>query len=137
FVFFRAVPEAEHNLLIPILSSIIAACSIFWAWVIYQKQLVFAPALVQRFAGIYRVLKNKYYIDEFYAFCVNRILFTVSNAAAWFDRHIVDGAVNGTAWMLGSAAARLRKIQTGLVQNYALGIFGGVVLLCLLLFAVK
>ena len=137
FVFFRSVPEAEHNLFIPILSNIIAAGSILFAWAMYQKQSVSAAALAQRFSGIYRVLKNKYYIDEFYTFCVNRILFAVSNAAYWFDRHIVDGAVNGVAWLLRSAAARLRKIQTGLLQNYALGLFGGVLLLCLLMFAVK
>ncbi len=137
FVFFRTAPEAEHNALIPIFSGIVAAGSIFLAWAMYQKRLVSAPALARRFPNVYRILKNKYYIDEFYIFCVNRILFAVSNIAGWFDRHIVDGAVNGVSYLVGLAAGYLRKIQTGLVQNYALGIFGGVVLLWLLAYVVK
>lgn len=137
FVFFKTVSEAEHNILIPVFSNLIAAGSVFFAWVLYQKQWVSAPALAQRFSVIYRILKNKYYIDEFYIFCVNKILFVISNVANWCDRNIVEGVVNGAFGMTGSTAASLRKIQTGLVQNYALGIFGGVVILCLLMFLGK
>jgi NADH-quinone oxidoreductase subunit L len=51
------------------------------------------------------------------------------DAVAWFDRTIVDGAVNGAAKLVGGAAGEARKAQTGNVRNYA-GIVGvGVVLL--------
>ena len=50
-------------------------------------------------------------------------------AIAWFDQHIVDGAVNGTAKLVGGTGAGVRKLQTGNIRNYA-GIVGiGVVLL--------
>jgi NADH-quinone oxidoreductase subunit L len=56
-------------------------------------------------------------------------------AAQWlatgFDIGIIDGAVNGIAKLFRGAAVGLRKVQTGLVRQYALGIVLGVVLLLL------
>ena len=50
-------------------------------------------------------------------------------AVAWFDKTIVDGAVNGAAKLVAGTAGEVRKAQTGNVRNYA-GIVGvGVVLL--------
>jgi NADH-quinone oxidoreductase subunit L len=51
------------------------------------------------------------------------------DAIAWFDKTIVDGAVNGSAKVVSGAAGQLRRGQTGNVRNYA-GVLGvGVVLL--------
>jgi NADH-quinone oxidoreductase subunit L len=56
-------------------------------------------------------------------------------AARWlavgFDLGIIDGAVNGVAKLVRGAALGLRRVQTGLVRQYALGIVLGVVLLLL------
>jgi NADH-quinone oxidoreductase subunit L len=50
-------------------------------------------------------------------------------AIAWFDKAVVDGAVNGAAKLVAGSAGQIRKAQTGNVRNYA-GIVGvGVVLL--------
>ncbi len=50
-------------------------------------------------------------------------------AIAWFDKNIVDGAVNGVGRLVGGSADQVRRAQTGNVRNYA-GIIGvGVVLL--------
>jgi NADH-quinone oxidoreductase subunit L len=50
-------------------------------------------------------------------------------AVAWFDRNVIDGAVNGAARAVGGTATKMRTVQTGNVRNYA-GIVGvGVVLL--------
>jgi NADH-quinone oxidoreductase subunit L len=47
----------------------------------------------------------------------------------WFDRTIVDGAVNGIGALTGDAGRGLRRIQTGRVQNYALGIALGLLVM--------
>ena len=56
-------------------------------------------------------------------------------AARWlavtFDLGVIDGAVNGVAKLVRGAAFGLRKVQTGLVRQYALGVVLGVVLLLL------
>jgi NADH-quinone oxidoreductase subunit L len=41
------------------------------------------------------------------------------------DQGLIDGAVNGVAGVVAGAGARLRRIQTGFVRNYALTLFSG------------
>jgi NADH-quinone oxidoreductase subunit L len=45
------------------------------------------------------------------------------------DENVVDGAVNGSATTIGWLSSHLRKLETGFVQNYALAILIGVVLI--------
>ena len=45
------------------------------------------------------------------------------------DRGGIDGAVNGLAALVRFGGAELRKVQTGYVRNYALGLAGGTALL--------
>jgi NADH-quinone oxidoreductase subunit L len=52
-----------------------------------------------------------------------------ANGLAAFDKGIIDGAVNGAGTLVQEGGGRLRKLQTGYVRNYALGLAGGVVLL--------
>ena len=47
----------------------------------------------------------------------------------WFDRTIVDGTVNGVGTLTRDAGGGLRRIQTGRVQNYALGIAIGLLVM--------
>jgi NADH-quinone oxidoreductase subunit L len=61
---------------------------------------------------------------------------TLSRAAAWvsgtLDRYVVDGAVNGVAEAVVGGGRELRKVQTGRINNYVLGIAVGVVILVVL-----
>ncbi len=79
------------------------------------------------FAFFYRGSSNKWWFDD-----LNNLLFVVwggklAAAAFWFDRTIIDGAVNGMGAVTTGAGARLRHVQTGRVQNYALGIAIGLI----------
>ncbi len=78
---------------------------------------------------LYRASLNKWWFDE-----LNHLLFIVIGgriAAAfwWFDRVIVDGAVNGLGHVTVDAGRGLRRVQTGRVQNYALGIAIGLIVM--------
>ena len=46
---------------------------------------------------------------------------------SWFDRNVIDGAVNGVANIAGFTGGILRYIQSGNVQRYAAFLFTGVV----------
>ncbi|MGH9192752.1 MAG: NADH-quinone oxidoreductase subunit L, partial [Acidimicrobiales bacterium] len=46
---------------------------------------------------------------------------------AWFDAHVIDGAVNGVARVVRTVGGRLRSVQSGFVRSYALGVSIGVV----------
>jgi NADH-quinone oxidoreductase subunit L len=78
-------------------------------------------------AALYRGSSNKWWFDE-----INNQLFVVwggklAAAAFWFDRRVIDGTVNGIGTVTTDAGTKLRQIQTGRVQNYALGIAIGLI----------
>ena len=84
-----------------------------------------------RFAPIYRLLLNKYYVDELYDASVVQPLAVVSREGLWrgVDVGVIDGAVNGVGAIVDAGAAMLRRLQTGSVRAYAGSLFVGVVLI--------
>jgi NADH-quinone oxidoreductase subunit L len=89
-----------------------------------------ADAGVERLGPFANVLANAYYLDVGLA----RFVSGPVTAAARFlnegiDRDVIDGAVNGVGRAFRSVGGGLRKVQTGLVRNYALAIVLGAVLL--------
>jgi len=77
--------------------------------------------------GMYAASLNKYYVDDFYGLVWARGGVLVGNALWWFDAKVIDGAVNGAGWVAQRWGATLRRTQTGHVQNYALGMAAGLV----------
>jgi len=79
---------------------------------------------------LYQFSLNKWFVDEFY----HRVIVVPGTAVAFacwkfFDLRIVDGIVNGCAWIVGVAGHLARPLQTGFVRNYALYLLLGVVIL--------
>jgi NADH-quinone oxidoreductase subunit L len=85
----------------------------------------------ERFTGLYRLFWNKYYVDEAYDAAVVRPMVKVSESFLWkvFDVSAIDGAVNGTAALIGRVADGLRRVQTGIAQMYAVVFVGGILLI--------
>jgi NADH-quinone oxidoreductase subunit L len=84
-------------------------------------------ALTNRLHFLYRASANKWWFDD-----INHLLFVViggrvAGAMAWFDREIVDGIVNGIGAVTRRSGGGLARVQTGRVQNYALGIAIGLI----------
>jgi NADH-quinone oxidoreductase subunit L len=75
------------------------------------------------------VLANAYYYDSALASFVGGPGRAGFEATAAFDRNVVDGAVNGVATVVRSGGGGLRRIQSGFVRSYALGISVGAVAL--------
>ncbi len=102
------------------------------AWYLYMKRPDIPSLIKQRFAGIYKLLDNKYYFDQF-----NDWFFAGGARGAsrflwkFGDVNLIDGVlVNGTAKLVGSFSGILRKMQTGYVYHYAFSmIIGAFVLL--------
>jgi NADH-quinone oxidoreductase subunit L len=145
-------PSAAVELGLMVFSILIAVAGIALAWKFYVTNPDIPERLAARWSGAQRTLANKYYVDEFYDATV--IGGTMASAGRlWtFDRRVVDGAVNGSGWvtLFGSWASGLtdrvvvdgavnmvgwtaqegsywfRRLQTGLVQNYALLMLFGI-----------
>jgi len=110
-------------------STVIAIAGIMLAKSIYSKGTDKAEGMAARMKGIYTLLWNKYYVDEVYNFAIVGPILAVSRDFLWkiFDVKIIDGIVNGSASTVGAGAAALRKIQSGVAQNYALLMMVGII----------
>jgi NADH-quinone oxidoreductase subunit L len=146
-------PAITLELALMAASVAVATIGLFLAYLWYAKGEGRVPAgLAERFPRLYRTLANKYFVDEAYgavfveglgkgggsflwevdATVVDLIpngAAAATRGASWlsnlFDKHLVDGAVNGVADSLQGGFRLLRRSQTGRVQNYALVMGGG------------
>ena len=81
----------------------------------------------------YRLLTNKYYVDETYDAVIVHPVAAASKDVLWrgVDDGIIDGAVNGTARTIQGSASLLKHMQNGLIRSYAAWILVGTVALLL------
>ena len=105
-----------------------------WLFGIFRRRG--RPAVVERLTNangatrfLYRASLNKWWFDDLNDLLFIRMGGRVAAAMWWFDRTIVDGAVNGVGLLTRDAGGGLRRIQTGRVQNYALGIAIGLIVM--------
>jgi NADH-quinone oxidoreductase subunit L len=114
-----------------VVSSIVALVGIGLAAFIWLKRREIADWAAATFPGIYRLLLNKYYVDEIYDTTIVQPIRIVSQEGLWrgVDVHIIDGAVNGTASIVDGSSSLLRRLQSGSVRAYAGSLLVGVVLI--------
>ncbi|CAN5735436.1 NADH-quinone oxidoreductase subunit L [soil metagenome] len=84
-----------------------------------------------RLRPLYRASFNRWWFDELNDLIFVRIGGIVARALWWFDVRIVDGTVNGIAFVTQRTGGGIRQIQTGRVQNYALGIAAGLLVIAI------
>jgi len=108
----------------------IAAIGILIAYGLYFKKSDRPQKLATALGGLYETAYRKFYIDELYLFITKKVIFNmVGRPAAWIDRNIVDGTMNGIAWTTGKLSVLIKGVQSGRVQSYTLYFFGGIIVL--------
>lgn len=113
-----------------IISTLVALSGIAVAYITYMRKSINTDELAQKYSGIYNFLLNKWYVDEFFmAAVVNPFKDIALFLWKIVDVRIIDGTVNGIGSGLAASSQRLRKLQTGMVANYALEIAIGMVVL--------
>ena len=164
FHFHEASLGLEYALML--VSVAVAAAGIFLAWRFYKRDPLWASPkrIAARFAPLHHLLENKYWVDELYNATAIRGTLMLSYALWWidrwvidgavngvrhltvyafghgssiFDKYVIDGAVNGVATGARGGSMMLRRVQSGLVQNYALVMGGGIVLIALVYLFMK
>jgi NADH-quinone oxidoreductase subunit L len=101
------------------------------AWM-YKYENTRAEKFSRSIGGLYQAAYQKFYIDEIYLFITKKIIFNlVGRPAAWIDRNIVDGLMNGIANATAIISGWIKGLQSGKVQSYAIYFFGGVVALAI------
>ncbi|MFQ6070712.1 MAG: NADH-quinone oxidoreductase subunit L [Candidatus Aminicenantales bacterium] len=120
----------ETEWLVILVSVVVALFGIYIAYAFYIKKPQIPENLVKRFPGTYRLLYNKYYVDEMYNAAFVQPLVRGSEVIYdRFDLKVIDGAVNGSASVTGLTGKILSYIQTGLVKDYALVFLLGVIII--------
>ena len=96
------------------------------AW-LYRKESGRPQRAAAVMSGLYTAAYQKFYIDEIYLFVTKKIIFNlVGRPAAWIDRNIVDGLMNGIAATTAGISAGIKGLQSGKVQDYAWFFFIGI-----------
>jgi NADH-quinone oxidoreductase subunit L len=85
--------------------------------------------LTARVPFLYRASLNKWWFDDLYHLLFMVIGGRIAAAIWWFDREVIDGTVNAIGAGTIDAGRGLRQVQTGRVQNYALGIAIGLIVM--------
>jgi NADH-quinone oxidoreductase subunit L len=138
-----ARPEAAYALFgidgaLLITSVALATLGIIAAWWLFGVDFAGLrragnPERVRAFASrlpfLYRASVNKWWFDDLYDLLFIRIGGRLAAFLWWFDRVVIDGTVNGVGALAADSGRGLRRVQTGRVQNYALGIAIGLILM--------
>jgi NADH-quinone oxidoreductase subunit L len=100
------------------------------AWLLYGRLPGLPAILAWRLGAVYRVVRDKFLIDELYGVLVVRPLLAVAELCGrLLDPRVIDGAAGGVAVLVGSTAGLWRRVQTGNVQHYALSFLVGALIL--------
>lgn len=106
---------------------------IFTALWLYKKQNDKPDKIAAALNGLYKAAYNKFYIDEMYSFVTKKILFNlIGRPAAWFDKNVVDGLVNATGNSSQFISEKIKGLQSGKVQQYAIYFLASVIGLAVL-----
>jgi NADH-quinone oxidoreductase subunit L len=113
-----------------VISGLLAIGGIWLAYAMYVTGRISPKAMGARFHDFYVFFLNKWYIDEFYhEVIVAPLAWLATVLWKWIDAGFIDGIVNGVGWLFGGVSQRLRRVQTGIVSNYALAIALGTVII--------
>jgi NADH-quinone oxidoreductase subunit L len=127
--------SAHLELILSIVAVAVALAGWFVADMLYRQKPARAEQLAAAYPGGYRVLANKYYVDEIYGAVVVKPLLGISR---YFLEWVVDvGLVGGCAWLLAGVAnlsgAILQRWQSGNLRSYAAWLAAGAAVLLLFL----
>lgn len=106
---------------------------IILAYLFYKKPSSLPDKTAKSFGQLYKWAFDKFYFDELYLFVTKQIIFKrISAPFAWFDKNVVDGTMNLIGNSTVSGSEKIKKIQSGRVQDYAFAFIAGAVVLAMI-----
>jgi len=137
FISSDNMPFAMHiDWLVASLSIIVAVIGIGVAFLLYFNDSKTPAKIAQSLGVFYKAALHKFYIDEVWEWFTKTLIFRwICEPIKWFDRHIVDGAMNGLAWITQKSSASIKGLQSGQIQFYTwVFVAGSVLIAALVLF---
>jgi NADH-quinone oxidoreductase subunit L len=113
------------------ISIVIAILGIGVAYFFYLARPTLPEEWALKLKPVYHFLSNKWFVDELYHAVIVRPISMASDLVLWrwLDVKIIDGLINKTGAWFGQLGEKLRRVETGMVQNYALSIVVGIIAL--------
>lgn len=112
-------PVTLHlNVPVMIIATLTSVVSIVVAYLMYVKGTICPEKMKQRFSYLHNLLTYKFYYDEMYGALSKYVVLGIGKASWWFDRNIIDGAVNLIGSVTYWCGGRVRLLQTGSIQTY-------------------
>jgi len=125
------IPPAENvtvDIVLLGVSVLAVAIGFVAAYWIYIRNWGLGARMTKSAQWLYDIVYNKYYVDEAYTEVIVKPLRLLADFLTdAVEERGIDRAVNGLAQLFGLAGEGLRRLQTGLVRNYALAMFIGIV----------
>ena len=122
------VLPSEFHLQFSIAPVALGLAGIIIAFVMYKKQNAAPDKVAASLSTLYKAAYHKFYIDELYLFITKKIIFNfIGRPAAWFDKNVVDGMVNATGSTTQLISEKIKGLQTGKVQQYAIYFLAGAI----------
>ncbi|MDE6323336.1 MAG: NADH-quinone oxidoreductase subunit L [Paramuribaculum sp.] len=108
----------------------VAIVAILLATKMYIKENPLPEKMRNALPALWKWCHHRFYWDELYMFITHKIIFgVICRPIAWFDRHIIDGTMDGFAYVTNKASYAIRGLQSGKVQMYVWIYLIGVLLL--------
>jgi len=129
--FFPAAAEAPEEFSLVAISVAAGVIGIFAAYVMYVAKPALADSVASRAGAFYRLVYNKYFVDEIYDAVVVKPVVDISRVVLWrgVDAGLIDGAVNGIGTQSQGIGGLLKLLQSGNIRSYATWVvFGSVIL---------
>ncbi len=106
----------------------LSVAGIFTAWYLYSARTDIPGKIKAQCGPLYKLLDNKYYIDEFYSWLFAGGTRTLGTMLwKYGDIKVIDGFfVNGTARVVALTSTVVRRYQTGYIYHYAFTMIVGV-----------
>jgi NADH-quinone oxidoreductase subunit L len=124
------------DLLLSGLSLSLAVAGIALAYSLWGNGKLVVAAPDSAVAPLRRLLLRRYYFKDAYDAIGLRGLYALSRGADFVERYIIDGTVHGLERAFAGLSERLRKIESGIVLDYAAFLVSGLLFLLLLLLVI-
>jgi NADH:ubiquinone oxidoreductase subunit 5 (subunit L)/multisubunit Na+/H+ antiporter MnhA subunit len=95
-----------------------AGAGMIVAFVDFAKPSLVRDGFISFVPPLRTLFVRLYYVDDFYYFCVHKIVLVVSKVLDWFDKRMVNGAVNATGLSTIFGGRVMSRLQSGTVQLY-------------------
>ena len=114
-------PSSAMELKLSIDATLAALAGIGLAWFFYYKRRDLPEKLAAKLHGVYVLLENKYFVDEFYGAAIVKPLILGSTYLLWkgIDVGVIDRTVNDSADAARDVSRGFRQMQSGNIRSYA------------------